>query len=112
KAGCQQVNVEQALELARSRHAVQPDEASDFGRARRQQLLLNAIRKKATSVGAITKAPELMSALSHDFSTSLSLADMKALYDWGGKLPDSSIGRVPITDQDFLNASCSTAVYY
>jgi len=112
KAGCQQVSGEQALELARSRHAVQAAQASDFGRARRQQLLLNAIRKKATSVGAITKAPELMSALAQDFSTNLSLADMKALYDWGGKLPDGAIGRVPITNQDFLNEACSTGTYY
>jgi LCP family protein required for cell wall assembly len=112
KAGCQQVNGEQALELARSRHAVQANQANDFGRARRQQLLVNAIRKKATSVGAVTKAPELMSALAQDFSTNLSLTDMKSLYDWGGKLPDSAIGRVPITNQDFLNESCSTAIYY
>jgi LCP family protein required for cell wall assembly len=112
KAGCQLVDGEHALELARSRHAVQPDQASDFGRARRQQLLVNAIRKKATSIGAFTKAPGLMSALARDFSTSLSLTDMKALYDWGGRLPDSAIGRVPITDQDFLDASCSTAIYY
>jgi LCP family protein required for cell wall assembly len=112
KAGCQQVNGEQALELARSRHAVQADQASDFGRARRQQLLLNAIRKKATSIGAIAKAPGLMSALAHDFSTNLSLNDLKSLYDWGGKLPDSAVGRAAITNQDFLNESCSTAVYY
>jgi LCP family protein required for cell wall assembly len=112
KAGCQQVNGEQALELARSRHAVQASQANDFGRARRQQLLVNAIRKKATSVGAVTKAPELMSALAQDFSTNLSLNDIKALYDWGGKLPDAAIGRVPITNQDFLNESCSTAIYY
>jgi LCP family protein required for cell wall assembly len=112
KGGCQPVNGEQALELARSRHAVQADQATDFGRARRQQLILNAIRKKATSVGAITRAPGLMSALAQDFSTNLSLTDMKSLYDWGGKLPDTAIGRVPITNQDFLNESCSTGTYY
>jgi LCP family protein required for cell wall assembly len=112
KAGCQGMDGEQALELARSRHAVQANQASDFGRARRQQLILNAIRKKATSVGAITKAPGLMSALARDFSTNLTVTDMKALYDWGGKLPDAAIGRVPITNQDFLNESCSTAIYY
>ena len=36
-AGCQHVNGEQALRLARSREAVQPEQSSDFGRARRQQ---------------------------------------------------------------------------
>src|SRR5205807_3777874 len=77
KAGCQQLNGEQALELARSRHAVQANQANDFGRARRQQLLVNAIRRKATSVGAIARAPSLMSALAQDFSTNLSLTDIK-----------------------------------
>ena len=103
KAGCQQVNGVQALQLARSRHAIQSEQASDFGRARRQQLLLNAIRKKATSVNAITKAPAMMDALQHDFSTDLGLSDLKAVYDWAGKLPDSSIGRAAITNTNFAD---------
>jgi hypothetical protein len=113
KAGCQTVNGEQALQLARSRHANQADQASDFGRSRRQQLLLNAIRKKASSMNAITKAPELMSALQKNFSSNVSLSDLKALYDWGAKLPDSAIGHVPITNQDFLqDQSCGSGGYY
>lgn len=112
KAGCQQVNGEQALELARSRHAVQPQEASDFGRSRRQQLLTNAIRKKATAANAIAKAPELMSALQAEFSTSLSLADLRALYQWGGKLPDSAIARAAVTNQDLATDGCSTPQDY
>jgi LCP family protein required for cell wall assembly len=103
KAGCQQVNGVQALQLARSRHATQADQASDFGRARRQQLLLNAIRKKATSANAITKAPALMDALQNDFSTNLGPTDLKAVYDWAGKLPDSSIGRASITNTNFAD---------
>jgi LCP family protein required for cell wall assembly len=101
KAGCQQVNGVQALQLARSRHAIQPDQASDFGRARRQQLLLNAIRKKATSANAIAKAPAMMDALQNDFSTNLGLSDLKSVYDWAGKLPDGSIGRAAITNTNF-----------
>ena len=58
-AGCYQVNGEQALELARSRHAVQPDQASDFGRARRQQMIMLAIKQKAISVNGLAKAPQL-----------------------------------------------------
>jgi LCP family protein required for cell wall assembly len=104
KAGCQRVNGEQALQLARSRHAIQPDEASDFGRARRQQLILNAIRKQATSANAIAKAPALMDALQKDFSTNLGLSDLKAIYDWSKNLPDSSIGRAAITTSDFVDS--------
>lgn len=103
KAGCQQVDGEKALQLARSRHAIQPNQASDFGRARRQQVLLNSIRKKATSVNAITRAPELMNALQKDFDTDLGLADLKALYDWSAKLPDGAIGRAAISASDFMD---------
>ncbi|MDQ6772430.1 MAG: LCP family protein [Candidatus Dormibacteraeota bacterium] len=112
QAGCQHVNGEKALQLARSRHAIQPDQSSDFGRSRRQQLLLAAIRKKATAADAITKAPELMSALRSEFSTSLTLADLRALYSWGGKLPDSAIGRAAITSGDLLTDGCSTYSSY
>ena len=42
-AGCQHLGGEQALEVARSRHAEQPQQSSDFGRARRQQDIMEAI---------------------------------------------------------------------
>src|SRR5205807_2999306 len=97
RKGCQQVNGEQALELARSRHAAQTGEASDFARARRQQLVLDAIRRKATSADAITRAPALMDALQHDVDTSLVLSDLRALFEWSRGLPDGSIGRLGLS---------------
>ena len=42
KAGCQHLNGEQALEIARSRDAIEPEQASDFGRAKRQQDIMQA----------------------------------------------------------------------
>jgi len=97
KAGCQHLNGEQALEIARSRHAVQPEQSSDFGRARRQQDIMEAIKKKATTVNGFAKAPALLSALQKNIHTDMSLTDMKAIYDWGKNLPDSSIVRVALT---------------
>ena len=97
KAGCQHLNGEQALEIARSRHAVQPEQSSDFGRARRQQDIMEAIKKKATTVNGFAKAPQLLSALQKNIHTDMSLSDMKAIYDWGKNLPDSSIIRIALT---------------
>ncbi|HEX2646392.1 MAG TPA: LCP family protein, partial [Candidatus Dormibacteraeota bacterium] len=97
KAGCQHLNGEQALEIARSRHAEQAEQSSDFGRARRQQDIMEAIKKKATTVNGFSKAPALLSALQKNINTDMSLSDMKAIYDWGKNLPDSSIIRVAIT---------------
>jgi LCP family protein required for cell wall assembly len=97
KAGCQHLNGEQALEIARSRHAEQPQQSSDFGRARRQQDIMQAIKKKATTVNGFSKAPQLLDALQQNIHTDMSLSDMKAVYDWGKNLPDSSIIRIALT---------------
>jgi LCP family protein required for cell wall assembly len=99
-AGDYQVNGEQALELARSRDAIEPDQASDFGRSKRQQMIIAAIKKKAASPGVLTKAPQLMNTLQADFRTDMDLTDLKALYDFAGKLPDSAIQHFAVTDQD------------
>src|SRR6266705_1302580 len=97
KAGCQHLSGEQALEVARSRHAVQQAQSSDFGRARRQQDIMQAIKKKATTINGFSKAPQLLSALQKNITTDMSLSDMRAIYDWGKNLPDSSIVRVALT---------------
>jgi LCP family protein required for cell wall assembly len=97
KAGCQHLNGEQALEIARSRHAIQPQQASDFGRAKRQQDIMQAIKKKATTVNGFAQAPALLSALQKNINTDMTIADMKAIYDWGKNLPNSSIMRVALT---------------
>jgi LCP family protein required for cell wall assembly len=97
KAGCQHLSGEQALEVARSRHAAQAQQSSDFGRARRQQDIMQAIKKKATTINGFSKAPQLLSALQKNITTDMTLSDMRAIYDWGKNLPDSSIIRVALT---------------
>jgi LCP family protein required for cell wall assembly len=97
KAGCQHLNGEQSLQVARSRHAEQPQQSSDFGRARRQQDIMQAIKKKATTVNGFSKAPQLLDALQKNIHTDMSLSDMKAIYDWGKNLPDTSIIRIALT---------------
>jgi LCP family protein required for cell wall assembly len=97
KAGCMHASGEQALQISRSRHAIQPQQQSDFGRAKRQQDVMQAIKKKATTVNGFSKAPQLLDALQKNIHTDMSLSDMKAIYDWGKNLPDSSIIRVALT---------------
>lgn len=102
-AGCHLYNGEQTLEIARSRHAVEADQASDFGRARRQQQILSAIKKQALSVNGLTKVPQLMNALQQDITTDLSFGDMTALYGAGGNVPESAIEHLALTDSDLLD---------
>jgi LCP family protein required for cell wall assembly len=118
KAGCRHYNGEQALQIARSRHAIQAEQASDFGRARRQQDIMYAIKKKATSVNGFSKAPQLLNALQKNITTDMTFSDMKAIYDWGKNLPNSSIIKValtapaPGTDGNLLDAgNCGMGPY-
>ncbi len=105
RAGCQHVDGEHALQLARSRHANQPEQASDFGRARRQQQLMTAIKKQALSVNGVTKAPALMSALDKNFRTDLSLSDLSAIYEWSRKIDEkTAVLHYALTDQNLLRA--------
>ena len=102
-AGPQHVDGEQALELARSREASQPEQASDYGRARRQQMILGAIRKKAASANGLAHAPQLMDALQKDFVSTLDLSDLQALASFGARLPETSIGHFGITEGDLVD---------
>jgi polyisoprenyl-teichoic acid--peptidoglycan teichoic acid transferase len=110
KAGCGQYGGEDALRIARSRHAIQPEQSSDFGRSRRQQDIMQAIKKKATTVDGFAKAPALLDALQKNITTDMTLSDMKAIYDWGKNVPDSSIIRTALVsasgagDGNFLDS--------
>lgn len=80
KAGTQVLNGETALKYARSRKTT-----SDFDRSARQQLIIQAVRDKALSLGVITnpkKLNDLTTALGKhfqtDLATSLWLTVMKA----------------------------------
>jgi LCP family protein required for cell wall assembly len=62
--GLQRMSGETALWYVRTRHA-----DSDFGRARRQQQFLLALRHQALQLNLLPKAPALLSALSDTFKT-------------------------------------------
>jgi LytR_cpsA_psr family len=118
-AGDYVVHGEQALQLARSRDATEQAQATDFARAKRQQMIISAIKKKAVSASAFTKAPQLMDALQANFRTDMDLTDMKALYDFGSKLPDTAIAHFAVTNQDltqeyapYTRGSCGPPAAY
>lgn len=73
-AGVQHMDGEMALRYARTRHG-----GSDFGRLRRQQQVLLAIRESALSLRLLPRLPELMRALGHTVETDLGADDILAL---------------------------------
>lgn len=82
-AGLQKMDGETALKYARSRHAL-GSEGSDFARARRQQLLLEAVKEKLLSRQTLLNPAvltKLISEFNQDISTNLSSWEMIRL--WG-----------------------------
>jgi LCP family protein required for cell wall assembly len=72
--GLQRLSGETALWYVRTRHA-----DSDFGRARRQQQFLLALRKQALQLNLLPKAPAILAALGDTFKTDLRPQEMIAL---------------------------------
>lgn len=73
-AGWQHMSGQRALEYARSRMST-----SDFDRARRQQLILLAIREKALSLNMIPKLPSLVGTMGSMVRTDMTLEEMVEL---------------------------------
>ena len=82
-AGLQKMNGSLALKYARSRHAYGP-EGSDFARAKRQQLLLEAVKEKLLSRQTLLNPVilgKLISEFNQDVSTNLSTWEILRLWD-------------------------------
>ncbi|MCA1031428.1 LCP family protein [Bacillus timonensis] len=87
--GLQMLNGEEALALARTRKI-----DSDIERGKRQQLVLEAIIKKGSSVTSITKYGDVIEALGDNITTNLRFGEIISLHDYatsGQKLQVQSL---------------------
>ncbi len=85
-AGDSQLNGEQALCFARARYG-----SSDFDRAKRQQQVIEAVKKKALSIGTLSdfeKINGLLNGLGNNVLTNLEGWEMKRLFDLYQKMGD------------------------
>ncbi len=92
KKGVQKLNSEEALALARTRHI-----DSDAMRGQRQQLVIEAILEKLTSVGSVTKVGNIIDDINGQFVTNLTFDDMLSFYKYGS---DSEIEKLQIQGED------------
>jgi LCP family protein required for cell wall assembly len=88
--GLQTLNGDQAEQFARFRH----DAYGDIGRVQRQQTLLKALLKRATSPAIIPKLPGLVVSMQKYIDTNLSLEEMLALTGAGRKLSQGNFKMV------------------
>jgi LCP family protein required for cell wall assembly len=99
KAGLQKMDGKTALRYARSRKTT-----SDFDRSMRQQLVMDAIRKKATSAGVIAnpvRMSSILKSLEKSFKTDLTESQIKVLFSMYNAIPDGkSVGAVLDTSSD------------
>ncbi|MDP2727171.1 MAG: LCP family protein [Dehalococcoidia bacterium] len=98
-AGLQHFNGEEALEYARSRH-----QDSDFGRMKRQQQVLVAMRDRAVGLGMLPKLPQLITQFKDMIYTDLAPAEALAL----AKLI-SGVDATNVTTR-FIDTCCITPI--
>ncbi len=75
--GFQTLDGEEALALARTRK-----QDSDIQRGERQQEILKAILKKATTAGAVTKYTDVMEAVGDNMTTNLQFSQLKGFVNY------------------------------
>ena len=105
-AGRQRLNGEQALGYARSRLT---DPEADFGRSKRQQQLLLAMRDQFLSTDILPRLPALVQQLSHTVTTDFPLTQVPALARLGLSIPADRITRLAINYDQGLVTSTVTA---
>ena len=89
-----------ALKYARSRHST--TDGGDFNRARRQRIVLEAIKKKVLSLGFLPKVIPIIQTLSSHLQTDLDIATIQNLV---GRFSDFSaypITQLALTDTNVL----------
>ena len=84
-AGLTHMDGETALKYVRSRHSLQ--DGNDFGRAKRQQRFLEAVKNKVISIGFITKIPALLDEMQSYIRTDIHSSTITKLI---GEAPSSS----------------------
>jgi LCP family protein required for cell wall assembly len=84
--GVQHMGGKRALEYARSRMS-----STDFDRARRQQLVLLAIRERALNLSAIPHWPSLAATVLEGIKTDMNLGDLLAMAFFAAQIDTSTL---------------------
>lgn len=100
--GAQWMNGERSLQYARTRHA-----DSDFGRMRRQHLVLSALRAQLLSVQSLTSLPSLLESC-QGLNSDLTLLDLLALGFAARSIPEDRI-QLGVIDESMTRAARTAA---
>lgn len=104
-AGLQHMSGEAALKYVRSRYSSQ--DGGDFGRAKRQQLLLGALGEKVISLGFIPKIIPLLDELSDNIETDVPLPQLQKFMSEAKNASQYKTARLVLSDDGYLEGSRS-----
>jgi LCP family protein required for cell wall assembly len=100
KPGCQELDAVHLLQYARVRH----NAGDDFGRSKRQQEVIRAVREKVLSLGGVSallgQAPVIWNAIKDNIKTDLTFDEILQLAQFAQTIPKDNIHSAVITDRD------------
>lgn len=89
EAGCQVFDGQDALAYSRSRH-----QDSDYQRMKRQQLVLQSVRRQFDPISLLPRVPELLSVASDNLFTSINRDDIAAMAQVAQRVDAERINQV------------------
>ena len=98
-AGVHHLDGEKALQFATFRYRT-----SDWGRARRQQAVIAAIKEQALQLGILTKAPALWEIVKNNVSSDIGFLDMLRYAQYGISLDMSNIHSHVFSNRELTHA--------
>lgn len=101
--GMQHMNGERAIEYARSREVINnPSEASDFARARRQRLIIEAFKKRLFEPGGMIHIPQLLAIASSHVDTNYAIPAVAQLSQLALDWKDVAFYQTALTTGNYL----------
>lgn len=105
-AGMHHLDGEEALKFATYRYRT-----NDWGRARRQQAVLAAVKKESAQLGLLTKAPQLWEIVTNNVSTDLSFTDVLHYAKFGINTDMRSIHSHVLSDRELEAVTLPSSAY-
>ena len=113
--GKHEMDGEKAMWFSRARGLVAPTyglEQSNFDREKNQQLVMMALKNKATSTGTLTdfgKVTSLMDAMGKNLRTNIDTKEIRTIMNLGSEIKESDIHRLSFVEENNVLMTTGTA---
>lgn len=104
-AGTNYLDAETALKFSRSRHSL--EDGGDFARAKRQQMVIEAVSAKLLSARFFPKIPQLMDQLESEIKTDASYADITRLLKQAPFAKQYKLNKLILSNDNLLQTDFS-----